>query len=145
MLRKRRLAIGVLGLVIQFSFGCSASSSVLGPDEIAGVYQLISVMGKPLPAATVPGREELDSARLVLGAAGSLAATRHGTLCVLGTCSTFHDTASGTWALNGGNDLSFALSGQGGPAAPIKAEPGYIITHYSVDGTYKEFLRYKKQ
>lgn len=145
MLKQRRFPLGVLGLVIQLSFGCSASSSVLGPDEIAGEYQLVSVMGKPLPAATVPGREELDSARLVLRSTGSLASTRHGTLCVLGTCSTFHDTASGTWASNGGNDLSFALSGQSGPAAPIKAEPGYIITLYSVDGTYREFLRYKKQ
>ena len=66
MLKQRRFPLGVLGLVIQLSFGCSASSSVLGPDEIAGEYQLVSVMGKPLPAATVPGREELDSARLVL-------------------------------------------------------------------------------
>lgn len=135
----------VRALVLATALGaCSATSTSLGPNEIAGSYRLVSIYGMALPAESFPGRVTVDSGSMEFGAGGDMQRDEFGTLCVLGSCSAFHDQFLGHWTLAQRNQLVLSYS-TGGVDSNYVAGPGYIILTYQSEARREESKRWNKR
>lgn len=133
----------LLALLAVLAVGCDAGERIFSKADVAGIYRLLSIYGKPLPTESFPGRIRVDSGYLELSPNGDFRSAEFGEVCALGVCGQLKDEFTGQWELAGGNRL--ALHFGGGSDQDYRVGDGYVISTYLVGSTQREANRWVKR